>query len=220
MRCIAIALGLCLCLSTFGQQNVVGFTGGPSLSRWHGNDVFKQTDPKTGFQFSGGYTHWFKKGLGIQGQLNYSRMGCELDFIGFDAQGLETIRDKIVYRFEHLGVSLGAAYRTPGRVHALVGIGVMPATIVVGEVNAPSLLRPEERTTLDLTAKAKNPVLFGYGAFGGGVDLTTPITIGLLMRYDHGLSTLSRNDFFENENIIETSWSLSLTVAYRWPKAD
>lgn len=199
---------------------MLGLSAGPSLSRWHGNTVFKQTDPTTGYQFNGGYTHWFKKGLAIQGQLTYSRMGCELDFIGLDAQGLETIRDKIIYRFDHLGVSVGAAYRTPGLVYALVGIGIMPATIVVGEVDSPSLLRPEGRSTFDLTAKARNPVIFGYGAFGGAVDLKAPITIGLLMRYDHGLTTLSRNDFFENENIIETSWSLSLTVAYRWPQAD
>jgi hypothetical protein len=200
------------------QQNEVGFFGGPSLTRLRSNTVFRNADPLTGYQFGTTCTHWFKNGFGLQGQLTYALLGCTLPYIATDQLGNELFRDEFVYRFGHLGLSLGATYRTPGRLHGVASIGLMPTTIVVGEFDAPDDLRPGQRSVLDLTAKVNSPVLFGYGALGGAIDLKAPITIGLLVRYDHGLTTLSGPDFFENENIIETSWSVMLSISYRWPQ--
>lgn len=220
MRSTLLALTFVLCCTALGQQSSIGFSGGPSLCRLNGNNIFKQVDPVAGFQVGGQYTRWFKRGLGVQSQLTYARMGGALDYIGFNANGDETSRDHINYRFDHLGLSIGAAYRTPGRVHGLLALGLMPSLVVAAEVRSPdTFYHPGDIVVTDLTEKVNSPVLFAYGAFGGAVDLKAPITIGLLIRYDHGLTTLSRSDFFENENIIETSWCAMLTLAYRWSRA-
>ena len=220
MRTIFLSFGLVLGMVAHCQQNEVGFSGGPSLSHLRGNTIFSNADPFTGYQFGTAYTYWFKSGFGFQGQLSYALMGCRLPYIATDQTGEELFRDEVIYRFGHLGLSLGANYRTPGRIHGVASIGLMPTAIIIGEFDAPDDLRPGQRTVLDLTAKANSPVLFAYGAFGGAVDLKAPITIGLLVRYDHGLTTLSRSEFFETEDITETSWSLMLSLSYRWPQED
>ncbi len=51
----------------------------------------------------------------------------------------------------------------------------------------------------DLTSKVNSPVVFGYGAFGVGWDLKAPLTFGLLVRYDQGFTTLSKEDYFQDE---------------------
>lgn len=200
-----------------GQGNSLGIYGGPSLCRLQGNDVFKQVDPIVGYQFGGLYSRWFNKGFGAQAQLSLARMGGALDYIGFNANGDETTRDHIHYRFDHLGLSLGASYRTPGRVHGLLQLGIMPTLVAKAEVRSPdTFYHPGDVIVTDLTSEVNSPVLFLYGGFGGAVDLKAPLSLGLLVRYDHGLTTLSRTGFFENEHLIETSWTVSLSVAYRW----
>jgi len=220
MRGLSVSIAQWLSLAAFGQQSSLGLSDGPSLCRLRGNSIFEQVDPIMGYQFGANYTSWFKSGFGVQGQLTYAGMGGALDFIGYNQIGEETFRDQTVYRFGHLCLSLGASYRTRGRVHCVLALGVRPATTVVAEVQQPDPLRPNDRYVMDLTAKVKNPVVFGYGAFGGAVDLKAPITIGLLVRYHHGLTTLSRSDFFETEDIIETSWSLALSLSYRWSQGN
>lgn len=221
MRTIVLSFGLLLGMVAHCQQNAVGFSGGPSLTRQRGNSIFKQMDPIAGFQFGGYYTRWFKQGLGVQAQATFARMGGALDFIGLDASGNETSRDQILYRFDHIGLSLGAAYRTPGRVHVQFQLGLMPSLVFAAEVRSPAGFNDQgDFVVTDLTNKVNSPILFGYGAFGGAVDLKAPIAIGLLVRYDHGLTTLSRSDFFETEDITETSWSLMLSLSYRWPQED
>jgi len=221
MRVLTAFIGLGLSLSCFAQQNAIGFSGGPSNTRLHGNNIFKQVIPIIGHQFGISYTRWFKNGLGIQVQPTYARMGTAVDLIFTDVNGNETYRDEIRYSFDHLGLGLGAAYKTPGRVYAMVSLGIMPSIVLSAQVRAPAPFnQPPGIVVTDLTTKVNNPVLFGYGSFGGAVDLKVPITIGLLFRYDHGLTTLSRSDFFETENIIETSWSLALSLSYRWSQGN
>lgn len=200
-----------------GQGNTLGIFGGPSLCRLHGNDVFKQVDPIAGYQFGGFYMRWFNKGFGVHAQLSLARMGGALDYIGFNANGDETTRDHIHYRLDHLGLSLGGGFRTPGRIHGLLQFGIMPTLVAKAEVRSPdAIFHPVDVIVTDLTNKANSPIWFLYGGFGGAVDLKAPLSIGLLIRYDHGLTTLSRTDFFENEHLLETSWTVSLSVAYRW----
>lgn len=220
MRAILFALCFGSWCAAVGQTNSVGLSGGPSQCRLKGNSIFEQVDPITGHQFGGFYTRWFTKGLGVQAQLSLARMGGALDYIGFNADGDETMRDHIRYRLDHLGLSVGAAYRTPGRVHGLLALGLMPSLVVAAEVRSPDTFHhPGAIVVTDLTDKVNSPVLFGYGAFGGAVDLNAPITIGFLVRYDHGLTTMSKADFFENEHLLETSWTASITFAYRWSSA-
>lgn len=218
MRYATALLWFVIRLTLFAQQSEVGFYGGPSVSHLRRNEIFRKAAPFKGYQFGGTYSHWFKNGFGFQGQLCYTLMGGSLPYIARNQVGEELYRDAVVYRFGHLGLSLGATYRTAGQIHGIASIGLMPTTVAFAEFDAPDDLRPGQRSVLDLTAKVNSPVLFGYGAFGGAVDLHAPFTIGLLARYDHGLTTLSQSDFFENENLIETSWSLSLSLAYRWPQ--
>lgn len=218
MRSLILSLLLCLSLVTLGQQNNIGFFGGPGFSRLHSSGLFRPIDAIMNFQAGAHYTHWFKNGFGLQGQFAYTTTGGASDVIWTDDFGEEIGRDQALYRFSHIGVALGATYRTPGRLHALASLGVMPATIVRGEFYAPFDRGTMDRVVTNFTAKAGNPILFGYGSFGGAWDLTAPITIGLLFRYDHGLTTLSRPDFFENENLYGTSWTAQLTVAYRWSR--
>lgn len=220
MRALLLVLCVGSSIMVSGQGSSLGFYGGPSLSRLRGNEIFRNADPFTGYQFGGSYSHWFKNGFGFQGQLSYTLMGGSLPYIATNQLGEELYRDESIYRFGHLGFSLGAAYRTPGKIHGIASIGLMPTTVVFAEFDAPDDLRPGQRSVLDLSAKINSPVLFGYGAFGGAVDLKAPLTIGLLVRYDHGLTTVSRSDFFEKENLLETSWTLSIFVAYRWPQAN
>lgn len=218
MRAIVLTLGIALVAVVHGQQNLIGLSGGPSLCRLHGNTVFKQVDPIAGYQFGAYYTHWSKRGIGVHAQVNYARMGGALDFIGLDGSGDETYRDQIRYRFDHIGLALGAAYRTRGRVYGQLQLGLMPSVVVAAEVRSPAGFNdPGNRVITDLSDKVNNLILFGYGAFGGAVDLKAPISVGLLVRYDQGLVTLSRSDFFAVENIVETSWTVSLSLAYRWP---
>jgi len=212
---------LLLSSTSFGQQNTIGISGGPSLCRLHGNSVFEQVDPIIGYQFGAGYSRWSKRGIGVQAQLTYARMGGALDYIGFNAIGEETNRDQVLYRFDHMGLSVGAGYRAPGRVHGQFYLGLMPTIVSAAEVSTPdTFLNPGTIVVTDLTRKVNSPVLFGYGAFGAGWHFKAPLTLGLLIRYDQGLTTLSDGDFFDAEGIIETSWSMSLSVSYRWPGVD
>ena len=171
-----------------------------------------------GHQFFASYAHYGARGLGYHAQVVHARMGAAMGIIYSDELGNETGRDHIRYRFDHLGLAIGPCYRSPGRAHVVLQAGVMPTTLVKAQVRQPDPLWSNDVVVTDLTAKAKNPVIFGYGAFGGAVDLNAPFTVGLLVRYDHGLTTLSRSDFFDTESIIETSWTVSLSLTYRWPQ--
>lgn len=220
MRRFTALISFALVGSCLAQEASIGISGGPSIGRLHGNNIFEQVNPITGHQFGASYTRWFKNGFGVQVQPIYARMGTAVDFIGTDVDGNETFRDEVRYLFDHLGFGIGAAYRTPGRVYALATLGLMPSIVFSSQARSPAFFNEQGDVVVTyLTSKVNNPVLLGYGSIGGAVDLKAPITIGLLVRYDHGLTTLSRADFFENEDMFTTSWTAVLTVAYRWSRA-
>lgn len=217
MRGLNVFIGLLLSLAGYGQQSAIGLTGGPSLCRLRGNNIFKQVDPVVGHQFGIHYSCWSKRGFGVDAQVNYLRMGGALDFIGLDQLGDEIYRDHIRYRIDHLGLALGASFRSQGRVHAQFQLGLMPSMVVAAEFRSPAGFNdPGDFVVTDLSAEVNDPVLFGYGAFGGSVDLKAPVAVGLMLHYTQGLTTLSRSNFFKDESILETSWTLALTLTYRW----
>lgn len=217
MRWTATLLCFSLCLITHSQTNELGVTGGVSICRLQGNTIFEHPDPVMAFQTGIQYHHWTKKGFGIQAQLRFARMEASQAFYGFNEMGDRTSSGKIVYRFDHVGLALGGAYKTPGRVHGLLFLGVMPTLISAAQVRTPdSFLQPGNVVITDLTSKVNSPVVFAYGAFGVGWDLKAPLTLGLLVRYDQGLTTLSKDDFFENEFLLESAWTAAVTVCYRW----
>lgn len=202
------------------QTNSLTLFGGPSRTRLQGNGaIFREkVNPVAGHAYGLGYTRWHASGLGIQGRLMISRRGGGKDIVYMDEYGAETGRDEARYLFDHVGVALGAAFRTPGRFHAEVSAGALSEWLYKGVVNAPAAPLAG-RVITDLTDRPNRMGLSGYGGMGFHWELHSLLSIGTQAMYVHGFSTLSNSGFFQGEDIRERSWTLLFSIAYRWPIA-
>lgn len=198
---------------------MVGISGGIGASRLHGNTIMHpSSDPVAGLQCNQSYTRWLKGGIGIQSQLTMSTMGGALNENGPKSHGFFS-GPAYQYNFTHLGLSVGAAYRTLKRLHGVVSLGIMPSYILL----ASSLSRsyyPEPGRTISsgISTSVNRAIIFGYGAIGAGFHFKGPLTLGILARYDRGLNSLSKPFFFVSENLTESCWTIAVTVACRWPR--
>lgn len=210
MRGPTLAIGLLLSLASFGQQNAHGLSAGPSLCRLRSSKTFDRPRSIVGLQLSGRYDHWFVGGFGLQGQLTFARMG------GGDGDPWPIASS---YHFSHMGLSMGAAYRTPGRAYLYIATGIMETILIDGQYQLPAF-RVREDLAIGLVGQGIQRVTFAYGTLGGAIDTRAPLTLGLSLRFDQGLSTLSGEGFFERENLVESGWTMSVSVLYRWPSKD
>ena len=217
MHTPALTILTLLATQTFGQQNMVGISAGVGIGRLHGRTIMHPSDPTIAFQSSNYYNRWSASGVGFQTQLTVATMGgARNEYLpksgGFNGPAYQ-------YNFTHLGLSLGAAYRTSRRFHGVVSFGVLPSFIV----SASSLSRsyypvPNKEISTGIGSEVNRFIIFGYGTVGAGYHFKGPVTIGLFARYDRGLSPLSTYNFFQSQNIKEACWTVSANVAYRWSR--
>ena len=217
MRSAALPFLFLLSALAFGQQHMVGISGGFGASRLHGNTVMHPSQPITSLQCNQSYTRWYKSGFGIQAQITATTMGGKR--IEYMPNTVAYIHNTYQYSFSHLGISVGAAYRTPHRLHGVVALGFTPSFIVFGtKYSGSTIPHSRDARTSGIATSVNRVIIFGYGALGAGFHFKGPVTLGLLARYDHGLNSISKPFFFKDENLTESCWTVAATLAFRWPR--
>ena len=219
MKAIFFMLGLVVPLVVTAQRNSLTFLGGASQCTLRGNDIFRASGPTAGALFGMGYARQIKGGFGLQAQLLNERRGGALPLIYTDENGTETGRDEIRYLFDHVSLAIGANYRTPGKVHALTSLSVVPAWLRQGTVIFPQL--PGNLGDFVHTDVTDNVWRWGVSAAasaGMGWQFSTNFSVSAEVRYLHGFGNLSNTEFFVNEVIRERTLSGVLGLSYVWFK--
>lgn len=128
----ALTILTLLATQTFGQQNMGGhFRRCGHLAVFTEERSCTLLNSTIAFQSSNYYNRWSASGVGFQTQLTVGggdHGRCEERIRAGKSGGFHG--PEYQFNFTHLGLSLGAAYRTSRRFHGVVSFGVLPSFIV------------------------------------------------------------------------------------------
>lgn len=203
------------------QSNAITMLGGPSrCTLVSDGPLLRDVKPTLGHLFGVGYEHQGKGLLGISCALLNERRGAALDFVLRDENGNELGLEEVRYLFNHVALSLGVGFRTPGRLHAVASLAAVPAWLRRATIISPQL--PGNLGDLVLTDVTDNVVRWGFSAAasaGFGWQFHPVFSASLQLRYAHSFIPLDNDDFFASERLLETSTSALLSIGYSWPRS-
>ncbi len=207
-------------ISSFAQNNIIGFGAGVNWSNVNTKDFLddKNKDSRLGFSGDLIYEYFFNEHLFLKTGVTYSQRGFSLDSHIYDDVGNVLNSITTTFNYDYLAIPLTIGYRTKGDIYFFGNIGFLPAMLVSAKTKTPivdhingEIIKYE---TYDVKDRVTNIDYGGIVKLGIGYELDKSYTIFSSFSYNYSFNTITNSEYFGGSNIYH--WGLNLLLGLKY----
>jgi len=214
-------LFIILTLATFnvvGQNHLVGFKGGVSLTNISASNFQGEYDDRTGIMGGLSYEYLLNDHFSMGTDVIYNQRGFRSDFIFMDELGNQT-GEKAIFKFnyDYLSLPLKAGYRTDDKLYTFANIGLVPSILTNAKTVMPLFdenMNADGNETIDITDKVAKFDLAALAEIGVGYSFRDRCWLYSSCGYLHSFTTITNDHYFADSKISHNGLAFSIGIKY------
>ena len=222
MKTLLSIIVVAISFTGISQSHYLGIKGGINWCNQSG-DLFKNTKGLTRFSAGLDYGFKFKNNLKIGGNILYSETGFKYKTIFTDDYG-NPITNGISYsdfHFNYLSIPIKVGYEYGNKMFVYGNIGFSTSFLLFSMISSPVLnanLEEIDRDNADITSIVAPIELAGIIEIGFGYTFFEKLGVFIEGNFQHGFTTLTTNEFFSGNTILNYKTSASIGIRYKLNK--
>jgi hypothetical protein len=205
-KTVLFIIGILLASMVYSQNETkIGVNFGGTYSKFRGNSLIENADPKMDFLIGASFEYYIKENLSLKTGLNYERKGFTNKSFGFEEFEFSSNKIKVTTNFNYLILPILIKYELGNLKQFFVEGGVFLGYLLNTKTKASGY--PTDDST-SLNKKLDVGLSFGIGK---KFNLNDESNLNIEIRENLGLINISDVEVIDNGTIKTNSLNLILT---------